>query len=91
MLYEVITALARGQYKGTGTPNFYTTNAHLTNMLVLKDTTGRRIYKSVQELAADLRCAAIIEVEVLEGVQRTDPAPFTADLIGIFVNPRDYA
>lgn len=83
--------LARVNYKGTGMPNLYTTNAVLMGMLLLKDTTDRRIYKSVQELAAELRVADIIEVEVLEGVTRDNTAPaFTADLLGIMVNPRDY-
>lgn len=83
--------LARVNYKGTGTPNLYTTNAVLTGMLLQKDTTNRRIYRSVAELAADLRVADIIEVEVLEGVQRDNTSPvFTADLLGIMVNPRDY-
>jgi len=83
--------LARVNYKGTGTPNFYTTNEVLTGMLMLKDTTDRRIYKSVAELAADLRVADIVEVEVLEGVERdTDGEGVMADLLGIMVNPRDY-
>jgi len=85
--------LARVNYKGTGTPNLYTTNAVLTSLLLQKDTTNRRIYKSIAEVAADLRVADIIEVEVLEGVQRTDDTPvtgFTADLLGIMVNPVDY-
>jgi HK97 family phage prohead protease len=84
-------AVARVNYKGTGTPNLYTTNAVLTGMLLLRDTTDRKIYKSVAELASDLRVADIIEVDVLEGVQRTNAAPaFTANLLGIMVNPRDY-
>lgn len=89
---DIIDAIiaARVNYKGTGTPNFYTTNAVLTGMLLLKDSTGRRIYRNVSELASELRVANIYEVEVLEGVQRSDPTPFTADLLGIFVNPRDY-
>lgn len=84
--------LARVNYKGTGTPNLYTTNALLTNMLLMKDTTNRRIYKSVAELAADLRVADIIEVDVLEGVQRTvDADPdYTTDLLAVMVNPADY-
>ena len=83
--------LARVNYKGTGTPNLYTTNAVLTGMLLLRDTMDRRIYRSVAELASDLRVADIIEVEVLEGVQRDNTSPaFTADLLGIMVNPRDY-
>jgi hypothetical protein len=84
--------VARVNYKGTGTPNFYTTNAVLTGMLLLKDTTNRRLYRSVAELASDLRVADIIEVEVLEGVQRTvdGVGGFTADLLGVMVNPADY-
>ena len=85
--------VARVNYKGTGTPNLYTTNAVLTGMLLLRDTTDRRMFRTVSELAAELRVADIIEVEVLEGVQRTDDTPvtgFTADLLGIMVNPRDY-
>ena len=83
--------LARVNYKGTGLPTLYTTNAVLMGMLLLKDTTDRRIYKSVQELAAELRVADIVEVEVLEGVTRDNTTPaFTADLLGIMVNPYDY-
>jgi HK97 family phage prohead protease len=90
---DIIDAIlvARVNYKGTGTPNLYTTNAVLTGMLLIRDTTDRRIYKSIQELASDLRVAEIIEVPVMEGVQRTNTSPaFTANLLGIMVNPRDY-
>lgn len=85
--------VARVNYKGTGTPNLYTTNAVLTGMLLVRDTTNRRMFRTVAELAAELRVAEIIEVEVLEGVQRdTDPgAPIVlANLLAIMVNPRDY-
>lgn len=84
--------LARVNYKGTGTPNFYTTNEVLTGMLLQRDEMNRRIYKSVAEVAADLRVADIIEVEVLEGVTRTvdDVVDYDTDLLGIMVNPRDY-
>lgn len=81
-------ALARVNYKGTGTPNLYTTNAVLTGMLLVRDTTNRRLFRTVAEVAAELRVADIIEVEVLEGVTRT--ATTTKDLLGIIVNPRDY-
>lgn len=84
--------LARVNYKGKGMPNFYTTNAVLTGMLLQRDGMNRRIYKSVAEVAADLRVADIIEVEVLEGVTRVvdDTVDYTTDLLGIMVNPRDY-
>lgn len=84
--------LGRVNYKGTGTPNLYTTNALLTNMLLQKDSTNRRIYKSTSELAADLRVANIIEVDILEGIERTvdDTVDYDTELLGIMVNPHDY-
>lgn len=83
---------ARKNYKGVGNPNMYTTADFVTNCLLLKDTTDRYIYDNVDELARKLRVANIIEVEVLEGVQKTytTPTAYTADLMAIFVNPRDY-
>lgn len=73
--------LNRRFYKGTGTPKFYTTELYLTKMLLAKDKTGRRLYKSVDELATDLRVSEIIPVEVMEG---------SSDLVGIMVNLADF-
>lgn len=89
---DIIDAIlvARVNYKGTGIPNLYVTNAMLNGMLLVRDTTDRRIYKSVSELAADLRVAEIIEVEVLEGVTREWQVGSNAALLGVMVNPRDY-
>lgn len=84
---------ARANYKGSGSPKFYTTTAILTDMLLVKDTTGRRIYSTQAELAAALRVSSIVEVPVFENVSRilgTDVAPITANLIGIVVNLTDY-
>jgi len=81
---------ARVNYKGSGSPKLFMSNTWITAFRLLKDTTGRRIYRTLAELAAELNVSEIVEVEVLEGVQRDDAAPFTADLIGIMVNPRDY-
>lgn len=80
---EVIDAVlrARVHYKGTGTPTFYTTETVITEMLLLKDTLGRRFYSSVAELAATLRVADIVAVE---------PMDRDATLIGIIVNMADY-
>lgn len=81
---------ARVNYKGSGQPMAFMSNTWLVAFLLLKDTTGRRIYRTVADLAAELNVSRIVETEVLEGVQRSDPTPFTADLISIIVNPRDY-
>lgn len=80
---EVIDAIVlnRSKYKGTGTPNMYTTEGQIAKFLLMKDTLGRRIYSNLAELASELRVAAIIPVEVLE----SDPT-----IIAVLVNPVDY-
>ena len=72
---------ARKFYKGTGTPTFFTTDDILTDMLLVKDKMGRRLYNTEAELAAALRVSSIVVVEVMEN----EP-----DLIGIMVNMADY-
>jgi len=72
---------ARTAYKGTGTPVFYTTESILTDLILIKDKMGRRLYATEQELASALRVSSIVAVEVMETVP---------DLIGIIVNLADY-
>jgi HK97 family phage prohead protease len=71
----------RTYYKGTGTPTFYTTDAILTDLILLKDKVGRRLYETEASLAAALRVSKIVTVEVMES------AP---DILGIVVNMADY-
>ena len=80
---EIIDAIVgnRKFYKGTGTPTMYTTETYIAQFLLLKDSLGRRIYKDLSELAAELRVAEIVPVEVMEE---------EADLVAIIVNPQDY-
>jgi HK97 family phage prohead protease len=80
---EVVDAVIAGRkwYKGTGTPTFYTTETVLSKFLLSRDTLGRRIYRSADELATELRVASIVTVEVMEDVP---------DLVGIIVNLQDY-
>ena len=73
--------LSRKYYKGTGQPTFYTTETIIARFLLLKDSTGRRIYSSLEDLRNELRVAAIVPVEPMEDVP---------DLIGVLVNPIDY-
>ena len=80
---EVVDAiiLNRSKYKGSGRPNFYTTETQIAKFLLVKDTTGRRIYNTIGDVAAVLRVNAIIPVEVMEEYP---------DVVGIMVNPGDY-
>jgi hypothetical protein len=73
---------ARTEYRGSGTPVFFTTDKHLTQLLLLKDKMGRRLYDTEEALASALRVKEIIPVEPFEDVQ---------DLFGIVVNLIDYS
>ena len=72
---------ARTNYRGSGSPSFYTTDSVLTELLLLKDKMGRRLYETETALAAAIRVKEIVAVEVME----EDPT-----LIGIIVNLIDY-
>ena len=72
---------ARPIYKGTGAPTFFTTEKYLTDLLLQKDTMGRRLYKTVDEVAAALRVSNIVTVEAMEAYPK---------LLGIEVNLADY-
>ena len=70
-----------GLYKGSGTPTLYTTLPTLTSLLVHRDSQGHRLWRTTQELAAEMGVGNIVTVEVMED---------EADLVGIVVNLRDY-
>ena len=80
---EIIESVvrARKNYKGTGTPTFYTTDDVLTDLILDKDNLGRRFYATETELAAALRVKEIVTVEAMERVK---------DIVGIIVNLTDY-
>jgi HK97 family phage prohead protease len=69
-------------YKGSGTPTFYTTLGTVTRLLLTRDTLGRRLYRTVSELAAELGVDRIVNVDIL------DREP---NCIGILVNLVDFA
>lgn len=92
---ETIKAIIRGrkQYKGSGRPDFWTTEDTVTEMLLLEDTIGHTIYKTEAELATKLRVSELITVEPMEGQKisitengNTKEYP----LIGVIVNMVDY-
>lgn len=80
---EIVDAmiLQRYHYRGSGNPTFYTKETILARMLNVKDELGRRIYSTMDELAATLRVRRIVPVEAME---------VETDLIGIMVNLIDY-
>ena len=88
---------SRKDYKGGGNPTLFTTEDHLTNMLLLEDRVGRRLYDTVEKLATAMRVSRIVTVPVMEGLTRTTTsadvgvtAGTTVQLAGIIVNLGDY-
>lgn len=86
---------SRKDYKGSGNPALYTTEEMLTNMLLLEDGIGHRLYKTEEELRTALRVSKIVTVPVMEGLTRevtheTDSKAYTHSLMGIIVNLTDY-
>ena len=77
-------------YEGTGTPKLYTTQAVVTELLLLKDKIGRRLYETKASLGAALGVSEIVEVPVMKGAARDTKKNGKADLVGIIVNLADY-
>lgn len=74
---------SRKDYKGSGTPTFFTTEDVLTDMLLIEDQNGRRIYNSINDLATALRCKEIVTIPEME-------AEAYKDIYGVIVNMADY-
>ncbi len=72
---------ARKQYKGSGSPVFYTKEDVVTDMLLIEDLNGRRIYNTEEDLARALRVKEIVTVPELDSYTNT---------YGIIVNLADY-
>ena len=81
---------AREKYKGSGNLAMYCT-PHLVNvMLLARDLNGRRIYNNLSDLQAALNVSSIHTVEQLEGRTRTTSDNKKKQLLGLFVNLKDY-
>ena len=76
---------ARKDYRGKGSPKFYTTEDVLTDMLLIKDLNQRYIYEDDAKVAQKMRVSKITTVPVMEGAKANGK-----DIIGIIVNLGDY-
>ena len=72
---------SRKEYKGSGNPTFFTTEDILTQLLLIEDQNGRRIYESINTLATAMRVKEIVTVPEMESL---------TDIYGIIVNMADY-
>ena len=74
---------SRKEYKGSGSPTFFTTEDYLTDMLLIEDQNGRRIYESLAQLALALRVKEIVTIPEME-------QEAYKDIVGVIVNMADY-
>lgn len=72
----------RALYRGTGTPVMFTSESLIAQIMLLKDTLGRRIYSSVEQFASEIRVSSVIPVDILD--------PAAGNPLAIIVNMNDY-
>lgn len=84
---EIIDELIRAQddLEGTGTPTMFCAKSFITNMLLLKDTTGHYLYPTKQALADRLGVTALVDVPQMKGLKQGEK-----DVLAIIVNLSDY-
>lgn len=79
LIDEMVRSL--DNYEGSGNITFFTSAAYVTEMLLLKDENGRRIYKDIKELATAMLVDDIVKV----------PANFIpSDTYGVALDLNDY-
>lgn len=76
---------ARPKYRGTGSPTLYILEDLLTDLLLVKDKMGRRLYANIGELTTTLRVREIVTVPVMEDLTNDG-----GDILAILVNLNDY-
>ena len=84
---------SRKDYRGSGNPTLFTTEDMLTDLLLLEDSIGHKLYKTEAELATALRVSKIVTVPVMENLTRQvtkSGSAYTNTLKGIIVNLNDY-
>lgn len=82
--------MARIDYNGSGDLDMFCTPTIANKMMLARDRNGRRIYNTMDELKSALNVRNIYEVELLDGLVRTDSESTRHNLHAIFVNFADY-
>lgn len=83
LAHAIITAAVKAQddYEGSGNTTFYTAASTITDMLLLEDGDGRRMYKDMNELALAMNVNRIVKV----------PASIVpSGVYGVIVDLNDY-
>lgn len=73
---------SRVNYKGSGKPTLFISDNALTDIMLEEDKIGRALYETEEQLAAKLRVANIVGVEIFDEYE---------GLLAIMVNLQDYS
>nr|DAN95045.1 MAG TPA: major capsid protein [Caudoviricetes sp.] len=89
---DVLDSIVRAMddYDGAGNPTWFAEPHMVTEILLLKDKMGHRLFRSVSELADYVGVSKIVKVPLMKGLQRTSTKNGTVDALGIIVNMTDY-
>ena len=79
---------SRRFYKGSGNPTFFTTEDVLTEMLLLEDGIGHKLYKTEAEFNTAHRISKTVTVEPMEGAKLSKDDD--RKILGVIVNLKDY-
>lgn len=89
---EIMEGIVRAmdEYEGSGSPTMFCTQSFVTDMLLLRDKMGRRLYSSESEITNFLGVSNIVKVPLMKDLSREDKSGNTLTLKAILVNMSDY-
>lgn len=88
MLDSLVRAL--DDYEGSGNPTWFAAPSVVTEILLLKDKMGHRLFNSLSDLADYVGVSKIVKVPLMKNLVRTSTKNGQVDALGIIVNMSDY-
>ena len=81
---------AMDDYEGSGNPTWFAAPQVITEILLLKDKMGHRLFTSLSDLADYVGVSKIVKVPLMKNLVRTSNKNGKVDALGIIVNMSDY-
>ena len=88
MLDSIVRAM--DDYEGSGNPTWFAAPQVITEILLLKDKMGHRLFSSLSDLADYVGVSKIVKVPLMKSLFRTSNKNGKVDALGIIVNMSDY-
>lgn len=88
MLDSIVRAM--DDYEGSGNPTWFAAPQVITEILLLKDKMGHRLFSSLSDLADYVGVSKIVKVPLMKNLVRTSNKNGKVEALGIIVNMSDY-